>query len=69
MQDMKAMIGGAAKAATAILIGGAMIVIASGPSMANPGIAKKTGEVCTKCHSAPPVLNDYGKKYKESQGK
>ncbi len=72
MQDPKAMsavVDGAAKAATAILIAGAMIMIASGPSMANPDIAKKTGQVCTKCHSAPPTLNDYGKKYKESLGK
>ena len=39
-------------------------MLASAPSMANPAIAKKTGEACTKCHSAPPALNDYGKQYK-----
>lgn len=66
MRDLKVM---SAKAATAILIAGAMITFASAPSMANPAIAKKTGEACTKCHSAPPTLNDYGKKFKESQGK
>jgi hypothetical protein len=31
---------------------------------ANPTIAKKTGQPCSKCHSAPPTLNSYGKKYK-----
>ena len=55
--------------ATALLIAGAMIMIASGPSNATPAFAKKTGQPCTKCHTAPPVLNDYGKKFKESQGK
>lgn len=64
MYDLKA-----TSVVTAILIAGAMIMIASGPSNANPAIAKKTGEACTKCHTAPPVLNDYGKKYKESLGK
>jgi hypothetical protein len=64
MRDVKA-----TSVVTAILIAGAMIMIASGPSIANPAIAKKTGEACTKCHSAPPALNDYGKKYKETQGK
>jgi hypothetical protein len=34
--------------------------------MANPAIAQKTGQACAKCHTAPPALNDYGKKYKES---
>ena len=72
MQDLKAasgIIDDAAKAAKAILMAGAMIAIASGQSMANPAIAKKTGEACTKCHAAPPALNDYGKKYKDSQNK
>ncbi len=66
---MHDLIEAAAKAATSILIAGAMIMFLSAPSMANPAIAKKTGEACTKCHTAPPTLNDYGKKYKASQGK
>jgi hypothetical protein len=28
---------------------------------------KSTGQPCTKCHTAPPALNKYGKKYKESK--
>jgi hypothetical protein len=34
--------------------------------MANPEMAKKTGQPCTQCHTTPPALNDYGQKYKES---
>ena len=44
----------------------AMMMLASGQTMANPAIAQKTGEACAKCHApAPPALNDYGKKYKK----
>ena len=44
----------------------AMMMLASGQTMASPAIAQKTGEACAKCHSpAPPALNDYGKKYKK----
>lgn len=51
---------------TVILTASAMIMLASGSTMANPAIAQKTGQACAKCHTAPPALNDYGKKYKES---
>jgi hypothetical protein len=61
-----AVVGGAAKAAAASLIAIAMIMLASGQTMATPAFAQKTGQPCTKCHTAPPVLNDYGKKFKES---
>jgi len=61
----RAIMAGAAATVT-VLIATAMLVLASGPSMANPAIAKKTGQPCAKCHTAPPALNDYGKKYKES---
>ena len=44
----------------------AVMMLASGQTMASPAIAQKTGEACVKCHSpAPPALNDYGKKYKK----
>jgi hypothetical protein len=46
-----------------------MLMLASGQTMANPAIAKKTGQACGKCHTAPPALNDYGKKYKDSDKK
>ncbi|MGB6351788.1 MAG: hypothetical protein WBG10_17355 [Pseudolabrys sp.] len=52
---------------TALLIAFAMITTTSQPAMANADIAKKTGQPCTKCHSAPPALNAYGKKYKEGK--
>jgi hypothetical protein len=55
-----------AATASAILLAGAMIMITSGQSMANPAIAKKEGKPCAACHTAPPALNDAGKKYKAS---
>jgi nitrate/TMAO reductase-like tetraheme cytochrome c subunit len=66
---MSAIMSGAAQTATAILIAIAMIMVVSGQTVANPAMAKKTGQACAKCHSAPPALNDYGKKYKDSQKK
>ena len=55
-----------AATASAIALAGAMIVIATGQSMATPALAQKTGKICTGCHTAPPALNDAGKKYKTS---
>ena len=52
---------------TAFLIAFAMITTTSQPAMANAAIAKKTGQACAKCHSAPPALNAYGQKYKEGK--
>ena len=52
---------------TALLIAFAMITTTTQPAMANADIAKKTGQPCAKCHSAPPALNAYGKKYKEGK--
>jgi cytochrome c551/c552 len=46
----------------------AIMVLASGQTMANPAIAQKTGKACNACHTTPPALNDAGKKYK-AQGK
>jgi hypothetical protein len=52
--------------AMVILIAVVTITVASQQAMANSDMAKKTGQSCTKCHTAPPALNDYGKKYKDS---
>jgi hypothetical protein len=60
---------GAVATAAGILIGIAMVTAAPRPAMANANIAKSTGQPCTKCHTAPPALNSYGKKYKDSQKK
>ena len=56
---------------TTMLLLLALSMVASAPrvAMANPNIAKRTGQPCAKCHTAPPALNSYGKKYKESQKK
>jgi hypothetical protein len=34
--------------------------------MATPAIASKEKKPCAACHTAPPALNDAGKKYKAS---
>jgi hypothetical protein len=52
--------------ASALLLAGAVIVITAGPSMATPAIAAKEKKACAACHTAPPALNDAGKKYKAS---
>ena len=51
-------------AVLAAVVGIAMSVAAVQQAAATPAIAKKTGQACNKCHTAPPALNDYGKKYK-----
>ena len=72
MQTAKAkgvVLADAAKMATAIVIAVSMIVLVSGQSRATPAIAQKTSQPCAKCHTAPPALNDYGKKFKDSEKK
>ncbi len=64
MQTMRTVLAKAATAGTVLLTAGAIFMLASGPTWANPSIASKTGQPCAKCHTAPPALNDYGKKYK-----
>jgi hypothetical protein len=44
-------------------------MFASNQALANPEMAKNTGQACAKCHTTPPALNDYGNKYKDSQKK
>jgi hypothetical protein len=59
----------AVTSAAVILIAVATLLVAPRPALANPEMAKKTGQSCAKCHTAPPALNDYGKKYKAEQKK
>jgi hypothetical protein len=66
MRTVRAILVKAAAMVTVLLTAGAIIVLASGQTLANPAIAKKTGKACATCHTAPPALNDYGKKYKAS---
>jgi hypothetical protein len=53
--------------AAAILI--VAMIGAPRPAMANPDMAKSTGKPCGACHTTPPTLNDYGKKFRDSQKK
>ena len=57
---MRAVVTKVAASASALLLAGAMIVIASGQSMATPAIASKEKKPCTACHTTPPALNDAG---------
>ena len=52
--------------ASALLLAGTVIAITAGQSMATPAIAAKEKKACAACHTAPPALNDAGKKYKAS---
>ena len=66
MRTMRIILARTAATATVLLTASALLMLASGQTMANPAIAQKTGQQCAKCHTTPPMLNDYGKKYKES---
>jgi mono/diheme cytochrome c family protein len=55
--------------AAAILVAAGIIAGAAQPASANPAIAQKTGQPCSKCHTAAPALNAYGKKYKQNMKK
>jgi hypothetical protein len=69
MRNQKTRCGVASRAAaivSAFLLAGAMIVIASGQSMATPAIAAKEKKPCAACHTTPPTLNAAGQKYKAS---
>ncbi len=52
-----------------LLLSLVMVTTTTHPATANANIAKSTGQPCTKCHTAPPALNNYGKKYKDSHKK
>jgi hypothetical protein len=68
-RTMKTVAFMAAGTTTAMLIALATVTAGSRPALANAAIAKKTGQPCTKCHTAAPALNSYGQKYKGSQKK
>ena len=52
--------------ATAFILAGLAAVLAPRPALATAAMAKSTGLPCAKCHTAPPALNSYGQKYKDS---
>lgn len=47
----------------AVTVSLAIMAASPQPAYATAAIAKSTGQSCAKCHSAPPALNAYGKKY------
>jgi hypothetical protein len=42
------------------------LVAASSPAWAIPAFARKTGLRCTSCHESWPVLNDFGRAYRDN---
>ena len=73
MQNSKAvksvLVRAAVATVTLSVLAFGMLAVATPPASANPAIAMATGQPCTKCHTAPPALNDYGKTYKEGMKK
>lgn len=57
---------GAAVLTTTILVAVMMTTAVPRSAKATTDMAKATGQPCTKCHTAVPALNSYGKKYKNS---
>lgn len=55
--------------AVVTLIVTAVLMIAPHEAVASATITQKTGQPCTKCHTTPPALNDYGSKYKSKPKK
>jgi hypothetical protein len=46
---------------------GAVLLLASAsPALAIPAFARKTGLRCTSCHESWPVLNDFGRAYRDN---
>ena len=72
MRDARVMttiLAGTAGMAATTLIAGAMLTVTPQQAVATPAIAQKEKAPCTKCHTAPPALNDYGTKYKAGMKK
>ncbi len=59
----------AAGAAVVVLIAGAFTVLGSRQAAATMKFTQDTGKPCTFCHTAPPELNDEGKKFKANGNK
>jgi hypothetical protein len=56
----------AAGAAAIVLVAGLTTTQQASASMKN---TQETGKPCTFCHTAPPALNDAGKKFKANGNK
>jgi hypothetical protein len=54
--------------AAALLFAG-MLTFAPEKAQASAAFAQQTGKACNFCHTAPPALNDQGKKFKANGNK
>lgn len=66
---MKKLVFAGLALAAAVSLSALMLTVAPRQAAANPGFAQQTGKACTFCHSAPPALNDQGKKFKANGNK
>jgi len=60
-------VGVVAAAAAVVSIGA--FTLESREAQATPKFTQETGKACTFCHTAPPTLNDQGKKFKANGNK
>jgi hypothetical protein len=51
-------------AATVWILGGAVLMLASQPARAVPPFARQTGLACEACHTLPPELTPFGRRFK-----
>src|SRR5947209_20391757 len=47
-------------------LGALAFLVTSPPAWAIPAFARKTGLRCTSCHESWPVLNDFGRAYRDN---
>jgi cytochrome c553 len=61
--SMKKLVLAGAVVATAFSLAAVMVTLTPRQAAAKPEYAAQTGKACTFCHTAPPALNDQGKKF------
>jgi hypothetical protein len=61
-----ALVAGAAATAAIILVASIATIAVPNRAEAKPEFSQRTGQPCAKCHTAPPALNAYGKKFKDN---
>src|SRR5271165_5514678 len=51
-------------AMAAILVGGTALTLVSTPAQAVPSFARQTGLACEACHTIPPELTPFGRRFR-----
>ena len=58
------LLAGSSGMAAVVVMAMAATAVAPSAVEARPAFAQQTGFPCTRCHTAPPALNGYGKSFK-----